>query len=177
MTIRAVQRDLLASAIEKTDLVHELQFDAKNHSLMIRGEAYPHQLESMALGLYGEHDAWFQAKLGFTIGEALLVVDRVFRLAAWRRGEVLSTLEADRDDENRRREVLTQYAEAIIGFTVEELAAVSERQTRLSIHDVATSHSGALLAERFPGGIPGQDSDTSQQFETVSSGSVCWVRS
>lgn len=122
----AVQRDLLASAIEKTDLVHELQFDAKNHSLMIRGEAYPHQLESMALGLYGEHGAWFQAKLGFTIGEALLVVDRVFRLAAWRRGELLSTLEADGDYANRRTEVLTQYAEAIIGFTVEELAAVSE---------------------------------------------------
>jgi hypothetical protein len=122
----SVQRDLLASGIEKTDLAHELQFDAKHHSLMVRGEAYPHQLESMVLGLYSEHDAWFQRNFGFTVKEALLAVDRIFRLAAWRRGEVLSKLEGDRGDENRRTEVLTQYAEAIIGFTVDELATVSE---------------------------------------------------
>jgi hypothetical protein len=64
---------------------------------------------------------------GFTpIRGALHAVESVFRLSAWRRGQVLSSLEGDREDRKARSEALTQYAEAILGFTVEELAAVSE---------------------------------------------------
>ncbi len=122
----AVQRDLAADSLERTDLAHGLQFDARNHSLTVRGEAYPHQLQSMAVGLYAEHDGWFQKTLGFTIREALHAVETVFRLSAWRRGQVLSSLEGDREDAKARTEALTQYAEAILGFTVEELAAMSE---------------------------------------------------
>lgn len=122
----AVQRDLFADALDKTDLVHGLQFDARNHSLMVRGEAYPHQFEHMAIGLYAEHEAWFRRTLGFTISEALHAVKAAMRLSEWRRGQVLSNLAGDRDDRNARTEVLTQYAEAVIGFTVDELAAVSE---------------------------------------------------
>jgi hypothetical protein len=62
----AVQRDLMADALEQTEKLHKLAFDAKNHSLMVRGGAYPHQLEQMAVALYGEHDDWFQEILGFT---------------------------------------------------------------------------------------------------------------
>jgi hypothetical protein len=122
----AVQTDMFADALEKTDLAHKLQFDARNHSLMVRGEAYPHQLESMAVGLYAEHDAWFQDTLGFTIRDALLAIETVFRLSAWRRGQVLSSLEGDLEDTKARSDALTLCAEAILGFTVDELAAVSE---------------------------------------------------
>lgn len=121
----AVQRDLFADALEKTGLVHELQFDARNHSLMVRGEAYPHQFEHMAIGLYAEHDAWFQRTLGFTISEALHAGKAAMRLSEWRRGQVLSDLGGDGEDKDARTEALTQYAEAIIGFSVDDLATVS----------------------------------------------------
>jgi hypothetical protein len=122
----AIQRSLFIQAMQGTDVLHGLQVDAKNHSLMVRGEAYPHQLENMAIGLYAEHDAWFEKTLGFTIRDALHAVDSVFRLSAWRRGQVVASLEGDRDDVRARADALTQYAEAILGFTIEELAAVSE---------------------------------------------------
>lgn len=122
----AVQRALIADALEKTDLVHELQFDARNHSLMVRGEAYPHQLEHMAAGLYAEHEAWFQRTLGFTIREALHAIQAVVRLSEWRRGQALSNLGRDSEDRSARTEDLTQYAEAIISFSVDDLAIVSE---------------------------------------------------
>ena len=48
---------------------------AKTYSLWVRGDAYPHQFFEYALELYGEHDAWFRANLGFTIQEAF----RIFR--------------------------------------------------------------------------------------------------
>lgn len=47
----AVERDLMADALERTGKLHKLAFEAKNYSLMVRGEAYPHQLEQMAVGL------------------------------------------------------------------------------------------------------------------------------
>jgi hypothetical protein len=122
----AVHRDLMADALERTGKLHELAFDAKNHSLMVRGEAYPHQLEQMAGGLYGEHDGWFQKTLGFTIREALQAVRAAMGLSAWRRHQVVPKTEGDSADNSARTEALTQYADAIIGFTVDELAIVSE---------------------------------------------------
>jgi hypothetical protein len=122
----AVQRDLMADALERTEKLHKLEFDARNYSLMVRGEAYPHQLEQMAVGLYGEHDGWFQHTLGFTIREALQAVQAAMELSAWRRHQVLSKAESDSVGNSARTEALTQYADAIIGFTVDELAIVSE---------------------------------------------------
>ena len=48
---------------------------AKTYSLWVRGDAYPHQFFQYSLELYGEHDDWFRANLGFTIQEAI----RIFR--------------------------------------------------------------------------------------------------
>jgi hypothetical protein len=50
---------------------------AKTYSLWVRGDAYPHQFFEYSLELYGEHDDWFRANLGFTIQEAV----RIFRAA------------------------------------------------------------------------------------------------
>jgi hypothetical protein len=124
----AVQRDLIADGLERT-VLHELEFESKNYSLMVRGEAYPHQLEQMALGLYEEHDGWFQKNLGFTIREALQAVQAAMGLAAWRRQQVLPKAEGDREDNSARTGALTQYAEAILGFTVDELAIMSDLPT------------------------------------------------
>ena len=52
-----------------------VQQSAKTYSLWVRGDAYPHQFFEYALELYGEHDDWFRANLGFTIQEAV----RIFR--------------------------------------------------------------------------------------------------
>jgi hypothetical protein len=109
--------------------LHELEFGAKNYSLMVRGEAYPHQLEQMAIGLYEEHDDWFQKTLGFTIREALHAVHAAMRLSAWRRQEVLSKAENNSGDNSTRTEALAQYAETILGFTLDELVIVSALPT------------------------------------------------
>jgi hypothetical protein len=52
-----------------------VQQTARNYSLWVRGDAYPHQLLEYSLELYGEHDDWFRGNLGFTIQEAA----RIFR--------------------------------------------------------------------------------------------------
>jgi hypothetical protein len=48
---------------------------ARNYSLWVRGDAYPHHFFEYALELYGECEDWFRANLGFTIQEAV----RIFR--------------------------------------------------------------------------------------------------
>ena len=80
----------------------------------------------MAVGLYGEHDGWFQETLGFTFREALQAVHAAMELSAWRHHQVLPKTAGDGGDNSARTEALTQYADAIIGFTVEDLATVSE---------------------------------------------------
>lgn len=52
------------------DLVIHL---AKNDSLFVRGESYPHQLRRVAHDIYDQHDEWFTQNLGFTISDALSV--------------------------------------------------------------------------------------------------------
>ena len=128
----AVQRDLCADALESSGRLHELEFDAKNYSLMVRGDAYPHQFEQMAVGLYGEHDAWFQQTLGFTIREALHAVRATMNLSAWRRHQVLSTVDRADEDQAARTEALARHAEDILGFTVADLASASGLSTETS---------------------------------------------
>ena len=53
---------------------------AKISSFWIRGDAFPHQLIKYALGLYSKHDLWFKRKLGFTIKEAVIVYNTIFKL-------------------------------------------------------------------------------------------------
>src|SRR6185437_2610423 len=43
----------------------------------VRGDAYPHQFFEYARELYGTHDEWFRANLGFTVQEAIQVVRTV----------------------------------------------------------------------------------------------------
>jgi hypothetical protein len=117
----AVERDLMADALDKDDRLHSLAFHARNHSLLVRGEAYPHQLEQMATMLYGEHDEWF----GFTISGALHAVHTAMELSAWRRHQVLSSVDGTSEVPTRRTEALAQYAEDILGFTVTDLESVS----------------------------------------------------
>jgi hypothetical protein len=118
----AVERDLMADRLEKEDRLHSVAFDAKNYSLAVRGEAYPHQLEQMATGLYGEHDEWFKKTLGFTIRDALHAFHAVMALSAWRRHQVRSSTE----DPAGQAEALDKYAEEIVSFTVTDLERASE---------------------------------------------------
>lgn len=46
---------------------------AKTYSLWVRGDAFPHQFFEYSQELYGEHDDWFRANLGFTIKEAVRI--------------------------------------------------------------------------------------------------------
>jgi hypothetical protein len=100
----------MSDALEKDYKLHSLSFDAKNYSLPVGGEAYPHQLEQMATGLYGEHDEWFGRTLGFTKREALHVVQVAMELSAWRRYQVLSNVDDASEDPSRQTEALAQYA-------------------------------------------------------------------
>ncbi len=118
----AVGRDLAADRLRKDDPLHSLEFDAKNYSLTVRGEAYPHQLEQMATSLYEEHDEWFQKALGFTIREALTAFHAIGNLLAWRRQQVRESTQ----DAELQSKLLNQYAEEIIGFNVEDLESASQ---------------------------------------------------
>lgn len=117
----AVNRDLMADRLKKDDPLHSLAFDARNYSLSVRGEAYPHQLEQMATSLYGEHDDWFERTLGFTIRQALDTFHAIGVLSAWRRHQVREST----PDPAVQMKMLDQYAEEIIGFTVNDLEAAS----------------------------------------------------
>jgi len=46
---------------------------AKNDSLYVRGESYPHQLQRVTHDIYAQHDDWFTRNLGFTITDALSI--------------------------------------------------------------------------------------------------------
>jgi hypothetical protein len=79
----------------------------------------------MAVGLYEEHDVWFRSTLRFTVREALHAVHSAMDLSAWRRMQVLSQIEGSNEGNNARTEELARWAEDILGFTVEDLAAAS----------------------------------------------------
>lgn len=50
---------------------------AKNDSLFVRGESYPHQLKEMAHDIWSQHDEWFLESLGFTISDALAISESI----------------------------------------------------------------------------------------------------
>jgi hypothetical protein len=72
--------------------------EAKIESLYVRGDAYPHQYYIFARRLYEPHDAWFRARYGFTIGEAIELSQAIDRLCSERFNELLrnARLEARR---------------------------------------------------------------------------------
>jgi hypothetical protein len=76
----SLSRQIVRESSVEPDLKHQdLAYDARNHSLNVRGEAYPHQFYEFARGLYGSHDAWFRTNLGFTIGEGISIAQAFFR--------------------------------------------------------------------------------------------------
>lgn len=119
----SIDRDLMVDSLEHN--FSELEMEAKHNSLMIRGEAYPHQLQHISLGLYQEHDTWFRNNLGFTIAEALHAVHAVTHITASRYQQTIDTLN-DPAKIGVRTESLARNATRILGFTVEELATVSQ---------------------------------------------------
>jgi hypothetical protein len=58
---------------EKDKEIDQVIHLAKNDSLYVRGESYPHQLRSVTQDIYIQHDEWFKQNLGFTIGDALSI--------------------------------------------------------------------------------------------------------
>jgi len=50
---------------------------AKNDSLYVRGESYPHQLRRVAHDIYAQHDDWFTQNFGFTISNALSILESI----------------------------------------------------------------------------------------------------
>lgn len=66
--------DAPKSETEEVDGVLSL---AKNDSLFVRGESYPHQLKGTALDIWSQHDEWFVKSLGFTISDALAMSEAI----------------------------------------------------------------------------------------------------
>jgi len=97
---------------------------AKTYSLWVRGDAYPHQFFEYALELYGEHDDWFRANLGFTIQEAVRIFRAVTDELNLRFNESANNARA-----NAPAESDTHWEEAkAAGLTRKEL------ETRIAIH-------------------------------------------
>lgn len=113
----------------------------KNYSYWVRGTAYLHQYSRITHGIYSPHDDWFKKNLGFTIDEAMCLVeswveeidDRINRerIAA---GKYASSVANDIGiEEGSRRDFefyhfAQQYygrAHDFLGFSVGELSTVS----------------------------------------------------
>jgi hypothetical protein len=118
---------------------------AKISSFWIRGDAFPHQLIKYALDLYSKHDLWFKKKLGFTIKEAVIVYNAIFKLYEKRfyryqntskkeskdwvkiqiSNKVFSEAEAKAKEKNVNIFYLFSKSAKIFTFTIEELANFS----------------------------------------------------
>ena len=121
-------------------------WDAKSYAMYVRGEAYPHQFDEVAVELYHPHDAWFRGNLGFTIGDAIALaaaIRREYEKRDWdsrnsarqeariRADELIA---ARHVDDANRLQVETAVAcrlhfgnaENLLAFTVEELAEFSD---------------------------------------------------
>jgi hypothetical protein len=59
--------------------VNSVIHTAKNDSLYVRGESYPHQLKNIANVIYTQHDKWFTKNLGFTIGDAFSLSEAIIK--------------------------------------------------------------------------------------------------
>ncbi len=64
-------------AVGKSGEVEMVIHLAKNDSLYVRGESYPHQLRRVAYDIYAQHDDWFTQNLGFTISDALSISESI----------------------------------------------------------------------------------------------------
>jgi len=67
----SINKYLIFSGLSSSKREEEVIFSAKLDHLYVRGDAYPHQLYSLAKDIYGSHDKWFMDNLGFTIEDAL----------------------------------------------------------------------------------------------------------
>jgi hypothetical protein len=61
---------------DQDELRRMIQLEAAH----VRGEGFPHQLAQMATELYQPHDEWCLANLGFTIQDALAIIDEITSL-------------------------------------------------------------------------------------------------
>ena len=118
---------------------------AKGSSLWIRGDAYSHQLIKFAIDFYSKHDLWFKKKLGFTIKEAVIIYNTIFKLYKKRYYEykdisikeskewvkkqisnnVFSETEAKDKETNAYIFLLYSKSNKIFTFTVKELSDFS----------------------------------------------------
>lgn len=117
----------------------------KNSSFWIRGDAFPHQLIKYAEDFYSKHDLWFKQKLGFTIKEAVIIYNAIFKLYKeryyeyqnisnkeskdWDKKQISNKvfLDAEAKDKEKNAYISSSYARftKILTFTVEELSNFS----------------------------------------------------
>lgn len=118
---------------------------AKESSFWIRGDAFPHQLIKFAEDFYSKHDLWFKQKLGFTIKEAVIIYNAIFKLYKkryyeyqnisikeskdWGKKQISNKvfLDAEAKDKEKNAYISSSYAKftKILTFTVEELSDFS----------------------------------------------------
>jgi len=118
---------------------------AKNYSLHVRGESYPHQLKEVAQGIYSQHEDWFNKNLGFTISDALSISEsiteeynrRLNEARDWSlkhaSEEVSELIKNKKVKEKDRKELETNAScyylfgssDAILSFTLEDLVRSS----------------------------------------------------
>jgi len=117
----------------------------KNSSFWIRGDAFPHQLIKYAEDFYSKHDLWFKQKLGFTIKEAVIIYNAIFKLYKeryyeyqnisikeskdWNKKQISNKVFSDVEakDKEKNAYISSSYAKftKILTFTVEELSDFS----------------------------------------------------
>lgn len=135
------------STKKKSDLnIERVIFSAKNYSLYVRGESYPHKLIELAKDLYSKHDNWFKQSLGFTIDEAIHlyksitaeynrrvdeVKQRTKREAKKKVNELIKTgkyLEKERQELEVKLGCYLYFhnSDVILSFTLEELSNFSK---------------------------------------------------
>lgn len=74
------ERSLLTAAFHETssdpapDSQHVIG-SVRNYSFWVRGTAYLHQYSAISRAIYTPHQDWFKTNLGFTIDEAMLLVE------------------------------------------------------------------------------------------------------
>lgn len=118
---------------------------AKNDSLYVRGESYPHQLRKVAQDMWSQHEDWFIQNLGFTIDDALSLSESIMteinrRLndekesckirARQHVDEMITNGEAKEEERNDLEIGLGCYyyfgnADVILSFTLDDLTAFS----------------------------------------------------
>jgi len=114
----------------------------KESSFWIRGDAFPHQLIKFAIDFYSKHDLWFKQKLGFTIKEAVIIYNAIFKLykkryyeyqnismkesKEWVKMQISNKVfsETEAKDKEKNSYIFSLYSKSnkIFIFTIEELS-------------------------------------------------------